>query len=278
MIALDIDGTILTKQKTLTNRTRKAIETAIAQNIAVALVTGRPLQGVPECLTAIRGLRYVITSNGAVTTDLTDWKILRLATLDSGTALDILEIPRKLDLVYTAFIDGIGYVEMEPFDRHIRMFQGTPIETYIRKSRRITFDLDAQIRSSENGVENIWFIAHDLNERDVLNGRIRERWNVRTVMTGRTDIEIGSAEADKGQAVTALASVLKIGREQVLAIGDSGNDLGMLRSAGISVAMGNADEEVKEIADIVTAGNDEDGAAIILEKVSAGPGRETKRI
>ena len=70
LLALDIDGTILTRDKQLTNRTKDAIEAAADSGIAVALVTGRLFYGIPDELVSLRGLEYVISSNGAVTTDI----------------------------------------------------------------------------------------------------------------------------------------------------------------------------------------------------------------
>ena len=123
LLALDIDGTILTTDKKLTIRTRKAMEEAIAREIKIVLVTGRPLYGIPEDLLEIPGLDYAISSNGAVTTDLRTNTVLRRANLDADTALNIVEIPRKLDLIYAVFIDGVGYSELEPYERHLKLIQ-----------------------------------------------------------------------------------------------------------------------------------------------------------
>ena len=267
LLALDIDGTILTREKRLTYRTKAAIEAAADAGITVALVTGRPFYGIPDELMSLKGLGYVISSNGAITTDLMKNKILRIENLDSDTALEIIAVPRALDLVYAVFADGIGYTELEPFDRHLGMIDNPGLETYIRKSRRITYDMDRLLLKAENGIENIWLIAHDQDERDKLNRLIREKWNVRTVLTGKIDIEIGSPLADKGMALSQLASGVGIMRENILAIGDGDNDIGMLKAAGRAVAMGNAEKSVKSIAHIVTGSNHQDGAADVIEKL-----------
>ena len=200
LLALDIDGTILTREKRLTNRTRAAIEAAADAGIAVSLVTGRPFCGIPEELLSLKGLGYVISSNGAVTTDLKLRRILRSANLDPETALEIISIPRTHALVYAVFMDGMGFSEPEPFERHLGMIDNPGLETYVRGSRRVTCNLEGDIRKARNGVENIWFIARDRQERDALNRQICERWNVRTVLTEKTDLEIGCLQADKGLA------------------------------------------------------------------------------
>ena len=270
LLALDIDGTILTREKKLTARTKNAIESAADAGIAIALVTGRPFHGIPDELMFLKGLGYVISSNGAVTTDVMQGMCLRIANLDQELAIEIIGMLRVLDLVYAAFADGVGYCELEPFNRHIGMIDNPGLETYIRKSRRITCDMEGVLRASRNGVENIWFIAQDKAERNELNREINNKWNVRTVMTGKADVEIGSPEADKGLALSKLAEHLSVDKSGIMAIGDNDNDMGMLKAAGIAVAMGNADEEVKRIADIITDGNNDDGAAKVIEKFLSG--------
>ena len=270
LLALDIDGTILTKEKKLTDRTKTAIESATDAGITVALVTGRPFHGIPDELISLKGLRYVISSNGAVMTDLVQCVCLRIANLDPEPALEITDMLRKLDLVYAVFVDGIGYCELEPFNRHIGMIDNPGLEAYIRKSRRITYDMNRVIGSSKNGVENIWFIAHEQVERDELNREINEKWNVRTVLTGMVDVEIGSPEADKGLSLSKLAEYLSVDKSGIMAIGDNDNDIAMLKAVGIAVAMGNADDEVKRIADIITDDNNSDGAAKVIEQIIYG--------
>ena len=127
--------------------------------------------------------------------------------------------------------------------------------------------MERVIRFSKNGVENIWFIAHDQAERDELNKEIKKKWTVRTVLTGKVDVEIGSLNADKGLALSKLAEILSIDKSGIMAIGDNDNDVGMLRAAGTAVAMGNADDEVKRIADFITGDNNADGAAKVIEQL-----------
>ena len=270
LLALDIDGTILTREKKLTERTRAAIESTANSGIAIALVTGRPFHGIPDELMSLKGLGYVISSNGAVITDLIRNMCLKTANLDPKLAMEIIGMLRALDLVYAAFVDGVGYCELEPFQRHLGMIDNPGIETYIRKSRRITYDMEGVIRSAKNGVENIWFIAHDQTERDELNREIKKKWTVRTVLTGRVDVEVGNLEADKGLALSKLAEHLFVETSGIMAIGDNDNDVGMLKSAGVDVAMGNADDAVKRVAVIITDNNDSDGAAKVIEQLLCG--------
>ena len=269
LIAVDLDGTLLTNSKQLTERTRSAVANALDAGICVVPVTGRPMSGIPGEVLCIPGIRYVISSNGAVTEDLTAGEKLRSALLDADTAAAIAEIPMRLGLIHSVFIDGTGFCEPPFFEKQLERFRGTPVETYVRRSRKITADLQTLIRQTGYGVENIWIMAGDGAERDALDRMIRETWQVQTVLTAAQDIEVGSPEADKGKALAALADRLGIRKEEILAVGDNENDLGMFRAAGMAAAMGNASDSVKQAACMVTDTNEQDGAAKVIETVIA---------
>ncbi|MBR5931348.1 MAG: Cof-type HAD-IIB family hydrolase [Lachnospiraceae bacterium] len=267
LLALDLDGTVLTDEKHITKRMDRSIRDALDAGLEVVLVTGRPLSGIPDELLAITQIRYAISSNGAVTTDRLSGQRLRGAYLDDQAAKEIARIPMERNLIHSVFIGDIGYCEQCYFKDQWNLYMGTKHEPYIRKSRKGTDSIDDLIDQSDVGVENIWFMTHSREERDELDRMIHNRWEVQTVLTAITDVEIGSTKADKGLALDDLSGKLEISREHILAIGDNENDLGMLRAAGITVAMGNATESVKQIADIITDSNEEDGAAKVIEKI-----------
>ena len=267
LLALDLDGTILTDEKHVTPRVEAALRAAIDAGLAIVYVTGRPLTGIHDELMAIPNIRYAITSNGAVTTDLLSNERIRGAYLDNEAAKEIAKIPMERNLTHSVFINGIGYCEQNFFKDQWNFYLGTKHEDYIRKSRAGCDSIDALIDSSDVGVENIWFMAHSRDERDELNAMILDRWQVQTVLTAITDVEAGSPWADKGLALDDLSAKLGVDREEILAIGDNENDLWMLRSAGIAVAMGNATESVKQMAQILTDTNEEDGAAKVIEEI-----------
>ena len=270
MLALDLDGTLLTNDKRLTSRTKEALLAAEEAGIIPVVVTGRPLSGLPEAVRELPCVRYVITSNGAATKDLAAGNTLRSACLDGGTAAEIVRIPMERGLIHCVFIDGTGYCEPEFMRIQRDYYRGTPLEEYVRNSRETTDDIGALIREHPEGVENIWCIAHDQEERDEIARTINGRWQVQTVLTALRDVEVGSVEADKGAAVSELAARFGIRREEILAIGDNDNDLAMFRAAGTAVAMGNAPEYVKKRTAFTADTNEQDGAAGVIEKVLAG--------
>lgn len=267
LLALDIDGTILTGDKSLTARTADAIRSAARAGVHVVLVTGRPLCGLPKNVLEVPGIRYAITSNGAVTTDLEARRSLRAVGMDRSTAWGIARIAIERDLIHSVFIDGMGYCEPRFLERELLRVIGKPHEAYIRSSRTGTENIERLIGETPHAIENIWLVANDTAERDELETLIRGRWPVKTVLTGACDVEVGAPGADKGLALRDLASGLGIDKAHIMAIGDNGNDLGMLAESGLPVAMGNATEQVKLLAAFVTDSNENDGAAKAIERV-----------
>ena len=266
LLALDLDGTLLTSDKKLTDRTVCALNNAIAAGSAVVLATGRPFTGIPDELRDFPGVRYAIASNGAVMIDLAADKVLRSRCIDRDFALKISNKMKHDKRMHVVFMDGMGYCEEEVFSRLIGQYSGTAIEDYIRKSRRVIENLPDRI-SKSNGVENIWILCKDIFDRKKLRQEIEFTWHLQTVACGSVDLEIGHPDADKGRALVDLAAYLNIPWERIIAIGDDENDLGMLEAAGISVAMGNAGEKLTGVASFVTDSNDEDGAAKAIEKI-----------
>jgi len=266
LIALDLDGTLLTSEKKITERTRKALEDAWEAGVEPVVVTGRPLSGLPEELEEIPQIRFAITSNGAVTTDLHTGKVLRSFLIRPSEAARIIPIPEQAEWIYSVFIDGMGYCNASAYTQLREHFTGTVLDRYVQRSRRKTDDMRSLVQSSD-GVENIWIVCDSPEKASSLGARIREHLNLQIFRTAPNDIEVGAPGADKGTALEDLYHSLKIRKEHVFAIGDNHNDLPMLQAAGTAIAMGNASGEIQGIADRITDTNDQDGVAKVLERL-----------
>ena len=125
LVGLDLDGTVFTDEKTITPATRDAIARAVRAGVAVLPVTGRPRSGLPEEVLAIPGVRYAITSNGAMCEDLAEDKVLVRLAMDEETAMRALRIAEKYDVVIDIYIDGQAYTaadSMRLVQTHVPVF------------------------------------------------------------------------------------------------------------------------------------------------------------
>jgi len=269
MIALDLDGTLLTADKRISDRSRKALSEAGAAGFEPVVVTGRPLSGLPEELEEIPQIRYAITSNGAVTTDLHSGAVLRSQLIPASMAETIIPVPEKAGWLYCVFVDGIGFCAPQSYQKLRALFDGTVLDSYVQRSRRKTDHIEELIRTSP-GVENIWIVCETPGQASELSARILEKSDLQVFRTAPKDIELGAPGADKGSALRELYRSLGIQREDVIAIGDNHNDLLMLEEAGTAVAMGNATEEIRRISHKITDTNDNDGVAKTIEALCRG--------
>lgn len=292
MIGIDLDGTLLTKQKVLTPGSRSALEDAIRAGVEVVPVTGRPLAGVPREILDIPGIRYVITSNGANTYDLlgdlqdkgtlilsgtmegrTPGRVLRKAHMSHETVRKVLEAASGDDVIREIFIRGVGYHDLNTHVMLEKRFGiAPPILAYIKRSRKIVPGFEKLLENEFSHVENISLMFPTQEARDAAFDRIKKIRGsegeriLHILLPWKTDLEITHVEADKWQSLEELGRNLGISHSQIMTLGDGDNDRPMLRGAGLSVAMGNAPDFVKETADRVTADNENDGAAAAIRE------------
>ena len=110
----------------------------------------------------------------------------------------------------------------------------------------------------------------DMEEREQAWQELKRFDSLELVGSLKYNIEINAAGVNKGKGLLELGEILGISREEIMAFGDGDNDIAMLREVGFGVAMENADEEVKAVADYVTGSNDEDGVAKAIARFVLG--------
>lgn len=271
MIGLDLDGTLFDPQKRLTEHTRGVLRRAMDAGIVIVPATGRPRVGVPDVLTQMCGIRYCIVSNGAGVYDLRDNVCLHEVTIEREQAAQLLERTRRLHSVQGAFIGEWGY--MEPRDREgiERLAIVEEMKAYLIGSRHIVKSLPYFVRKQEKGPQKLvlmFFPSRSDGGTDrAAAAEIVGTFEALTCVSGGVEnIEIMDRRAGKGAALLRLGTMLGIRREEIMAVGDSENDLDMIEKAGIGVAMGNSEAVLLSHADAVTDTNAEDGAAAAIER------------
>ena len=266
MIGLDLDGTLLTGQKELTAGNRAALEKAAENGVYIVPVTGRPLSGIPTQVMELDFIRYAITSNGAVTTDRACGKTIRERCMSKETAEKTLRAAQGERIILEYFTGGYGYHDSVTHELLWKKFENTPILRYLEKSRIPVEDLYGRLRESRRGIENLSIMCPTPEVKESILSRVKGIEGIRIIYPWPTDLEITSMDADKGEALLSLAAGLGINREEVMAMGDGNNDLGLMNAAGLSVAMGNSSPEVFAAADFQTSDNEHDGVAEAINR------------
>ncbi len=266
MVGLDLDGTLLTDRKEITPRTRKVISQAIAEGIVVLVATGRPWLGVPDELREFPGMRYALTSNGARILDTQEGAVLEEHLLLPDSAEKALEICGKYDTLMEIYFDGQGYAPADKMAKLERYHKNPNMWEYMRKTRIPVDNIFELLERENRGVDKVQALFSDMEERQAALRELEREPGLELVGSLKYNIEINAAGVNKGTGLLNLGRLLGIRREEIMACGDGDNDTVMLREVGFGVAMGNAEEQVKEAADYIAPTNEEEGVAEAIEK------------
>lgn len=263
LIGFDLDGTVLDNEKRMSERTREAIGDAIAKGIRMIPTTGRPFCGIPDSIREIPGIPFYITANGAAVYDAGTGECLYENGLDPEEAGKLLRKLGELPVLVDVFIDGQGWMEEKRKPYVERVGYAEAVKEYVWRTRHWTPDLASYVAEGNRAVQKIAvnFPTGEEDCREQIRALLKEAPDLAVVSGGGGNLEITKAGVDKGAALAWICERQKISMKNVLTIGDSENDLAMIRMAGVGVAMGNAEECLKEAADYVTESNEEDGAA-----------------
>lgn len=267
MIGLDLDGTLLTDKKELTDRTKAALRRAIELGITVLVASGRPWMGVPEELRNFPGMRYALTSNGARIIDTKDDRVIEEHLLSPELALKALAVCGKYDTLQEVYFDGQGYAPEDQMAYVEKYHRNPSMCEYMRKTRLPVKDIRKLVEQENRGLDKVQALFADMDERETAWKELEQEKGLELVGSLQYNIEINAAGVNKGTGLVNLGRMLGIRRKEIMAFGDGDNDIAMLREAGFGVAMANADEQVKAAADYITLSNEEEGVAEAIERL-----------
>ena len=266
MIGLDLDGTLLNTQKELTANTRRVLAEAIDSGILVLMATGRPFTGIPEELRTFPGIHYALTSNGARVLDTDHNKLIIEQLLPMESAKKALRIFARYDTLSEIYFDGQGYADAAKLDNVGKYHHDPNMWNYVLTTRIAVPDIWDVIAKENRNMDKVQALFADMDEREAAWKELSELEDLELVGSLSYNIEINAAGVNKGTSLVALGEMLGIPRESIMACGDGDNDVHLLQEVGFGVAMANAQPQVKEAADYITASNDEDGVARAIEK------------
>lgn len=262
LVAIDIDGTLLNSDRKLTDVVAHTIKKASDLGIKIVLTTGRPTLGVLDLVQEL-GLEndhsYMITYNGAVIQNAGTKEVMLEHALPFDDYLDIELLSRKLNIhlhaqdydnMYTANKDISPYTINEAF------LTGIPL----------IYQPISEMTPSINIIKAMMIDDESILDQAIAQIPAHYHDTFAMVKSAPYYYEILNKKATKGNAVKELSELLGLKPEHVMSIGDNENDLTMIEFAGTGVAMGNAVQSVKDIANKLTKSNDEHGVAYAIEE------------
>lgn len=267
LIGIDIDGTLLTSDKRLTAETVAALRDAADRGIQVVISTGRFLSEFTDLLQQLPMVRYTVTCTGSQVLDLKTGETLFRKALTAAELQRFHRLLLPFDMMMEVFsdLDGCIHNRRRDLDRGER-FCPPALAANLRKTHIPEDDLDEYVANYHGLTNKIHMFFASAEERDRAWDLLRdEPYEIMDTMD--RDLEIMPPGVDKGSGLQALAEHLGLTPDQVMAIGDGGNDVGMLRYAGHSVAMANGSHSAKAAAKFLTDTNDNDGVAKAIRRI-----------
>jgi Cof subfamily protein (haloacid dehalogenase superfamily) len=257
LVAIDFDGTLLRSDLTISDRTVDAIKAADRAGIRIMVVTGRPPRWLDPIAELLDHRGTAIAANGALVIDLSSSKVLDSIHFDRRAAAAVIERLRELFPEVSFGIErSDGFVHERPYPRGIRRSERMPEVAYADSDDDLLAEPPVKIlaRVSSASIDDAADAA-----TGVLDG-------VADVYFSGTDLlEIAPAGVSKASTLERVATQWDISSDHIVAIGDMPNDIPMITWAGHGVAVANAHPRVRAVADQVTASNDDDGVALVLE-------------
>jgi Cof subfamily protein (haloacid dehalogenase superfamily) len=257
LIAVDIDGTLLDSQGLLSDGARATIDSARANGILVALVTGRNYGGLSHIMDLIGTKLPCVCSGGAYIANPETGEVIQQTPVPHKTIERVVALARKVDAAIFIEAHGHIYAETEPHvvdaigplasvevvltDDILQGFEGDPQKIVMIKDPETLATLEAKIRQNVDEV----YLSY----------------------SSPIYLEVTKQGANKGNALRQLARHLRISLSHVAAIGDEKNDLSMFEVAGLAIAMGNAAVEIQAAADMIAPSNDEGGVAWTINQI-----------
>jgi len=260
MIVMDMDDTLLNEDLQISPENKQAIRNAQAEGITIVLASGRPTPAMVPYADQLdlQGEGYVISYNGAYVTDWSNQEVLFDTCLTKYECDLLVNTAHKQGTNLHTYVDGdILTDEMNPHTDYEAALTGMPINH--------VDDLKIAIKGK---VPKVLFVAESdkiKSMRDELGKTLGGRFMIS--ISKPVFLEFTNKEVDKSRGIDVLCKKLGIDKQDVMAIGDSYNDLTMLRDCGVGVAMGNAPDDIKALANVVTKSCKNNGVAAIIQEV-----------
>ena len=266
LIAIDLDGTLLNRKGQIDEPTAKAVRKATKQGTVIVISTGRPIEEVPEEQLNGIGVRYVVALNGAAVYKMPEGKCICQRPMPAELASALIDELSALEVYPDVFAAQMEYGLGDREEMLDRLPLPSDIRNYIRTHSFFIPNLPHFIRRRNMDILKISVSFIRTRDGSVLDyeeaEKILENYDRLSVTSGgEHNLEITGQDVTKGSSMDLLLEEESVAWDEVMAIGDSKNDLDMITRSGLGIAMSNGSEVLKHHADYVVASNADNGVA-----------------
>jgi len=287
MLVLDMDGTLLDSQKAITSHNKAAIKKAVAAGVKVVISTGRSLLGVTDYLKQLDLMKddeYTISCSGAIIANNTNSKLLHGSFLSQDEISLVNSAAEKSGMILNAYTKDSLLMQEDCYYNNLDCRMNSLKKVMVDFSDVNAEDIaKINVFTEDENIANYFkklfsddelpidpsiytkpAVPESFLDSKTISKELDFRFNV--MKTTKYTFDLTRKDTSKGSSVKILAEKLGIKREEIICIGDSENDKQMIEYAGLGVAMGNAYDNIKDVADYITLSNDQSGVAHVVNK------------
>lgn len=284
LIAIDLDGTLLDSYGNIDKETKDALEKAKKKGVEIVLASGRPIKSTLSIARELGIDNYIISGNGSILLDVQNDELLFEGFLDKEEVYSVAKFCEENSIYYNVYtLDEIvcGQIKYntifyhtentyKPADKKTDINLVDNTYRYIKSLKDPKFLKITIADESEKIFNNIIKKLRENEDLTILDTSYMSRKIIRqgsfNVEINYFYTEITKKNINKWRAIDALIKKIGIKKEEVITIGDNFNDIEMIENAGLGVAMENASEDIKKLADYVTSTNDDGGVLNVIKK------------
>ena len=285
LVEIDLDGTLLNSYGEVSEYTKKIINDVQQKGVEIMIASGRPIDSIKTIAEEINSTKYFIAGNGAIIYDVQKDEIIYEKYISKSKVIEIAQICQQNNISFNIYTEDkiitqdLKYNVLYYYKENLKK-DANKITTIMKVDNILEY-----VKNDEN-LKCLKITVCDENQtifKSIIR-RLRAVENIdvmdvshmsrKVFKQGTEDVnieyfytEISSTQVNKWQAIKYLLPILQINPEDVIAIGDNINDKEMIEYAGLGVCMGQSTPVIKEISDMITDSNNEDGVAKILEKI-----------
>ncbi len=266
-IFLDLDGTTLKSDKTISLETLKVLKELKSKNINIFVATGRPSYMIKQELEALEVNHNVVCVNGGMIINSQEKKILHKETIDYISSKKIEDFLKSKKLPYLIYTDQLMFYNCSDDNEWISYLQKR-IGSLKNEYQWTLSKIDKNFLLKDHNV--VKFLVPTTNlQPELLNDLIQffktKITAFKLLKSQKNILDIIPSHSSKGEGIRYIANLLSLNLDKTLAFGDADNDIPMFEAVKYSVAMGNAVDELKNIATYVTDSNNEEGIANFIK-------------
>lgn len=271
IVASDLDGTLLNNSSQVSCENIEAINAMHKLGVYFVPSTGRTFNEIPKQIRDHDAIRYFIHSNGAVVLDKLEGKRI-LNCIPNSIGREILDLLTSYEAEVNIRHNGHLIIDSDLKSKQYYDYHNV-VDAHIDCINHYSNRVDDFIKYAYNAdnIEVFTAFFHSYSDKMYCKKQLERNPELRIVEACEYNLEIVNVNAGKGNALYALADMLKIDRTKTISIGDSDNDRAIIQAAGLGLAVSNASDSLKAVADQIICSNEEHVLSYLLSHYFSNP-------